>query len=132
MILLSVFMIAGSFFNSPDSVIHPIDARMNNCLGHSHATMPRATCYNKAYLAWEDDIKITCNKLLKKADPQRRKKLADEQSAWEKQRDLEFKKIADKYNSMRGTGYIPVRIELRMEILRKRALELEKQSGQKL
>ncbi len=130
MILLPIFMTAGVFFNGPDSVIHPIDARMNNCLAHSHATMPSATCYNKAYLAWEEDIRVAQNKLLKIAEPQQRKKLAEEESDWEKQRDLEFKKIADKYNNRRGTGYIPVRIELRMEILRMRALELEKRLGQ--
>lgn len=130
MILLPVLLMSGSILNAADSTVHPIDARMNACLAKAHATMPRATCYNTAYLAWETDIKNLSNKLLKNADTLQRKKLIDEQNTWEKERDLEFNKIADKYNAMRGTGYIPIRIKLRMEILRKRALQLEKQLPQ--
>ncbi len=127
MILLPVLLLSGSILNSTDSTIHPIDTRMNACLAKAHATMPRATCYNTAYLAWEADIKNVSNKLLKNADALQRKKLTDEKSSWEKERDLEFSKIADTYNARKGTGYIPIRIKLRMEILRKRALQLEKQ-----
>jgi uncharacterized protein YecT (DUF1311 family) len=62
-----------------------------------------------------------------KADGKQKEKLRSEQKDWQKQRDAEFTNIADKYNKMRGTMYIPVRIKLRMEVLRKRALQLEKQ-----
>ena len=130
MILLPVLLLSGSMLNAADSSVHPIDTRMNACLAKTHATMPRATCYNTAYLEWEADIKKVNNELLKNADAVQRKKLTDEQSSWEKERDLEFSKIADTYNARKGTGYIPVRIKLRMEILRKRALQLEMQLPQ--
>jgi len=120
-------LIITPLLNITDSNTHPIDVQLNDCLAQSHATMPRARCYNKAYTAWEQAISTAENKLLKNADGLKRKKLIDEQSTWEKQRDLAFEKIADRYIKMKGTGYIAVRIQLRMEILRNRALALERQ-----
>jgi uncharacterized protein YecT (DUF1311 family) len=130
MTLISILLSAGTLLNTPDSAIHPIDSRMTKCLDRSHAIMPRADCYNKAYTDWEQDIKKYQNRLLQKADAEQRKKILAEEKAWEDIRDEEFKKIADEYNNRKGTGYIPVRIALRMQVLRKRALQLEKESGQ--
>lgn len=122
--MLPLLLIAFSL-NCPDSNQHPIDMRLQNCLKEAHATMPRAECYNIAYHHWELDIKNIEKKLLAKATTQQKEQLRTDELNWEKERDLAFDTIAIKYNKMRGTGYIPVRIQLRMDVLRKHALELE-------
>ena len=125
--MIPVLFFASSFLNLSDSVRHPIDLRLDSCLLKSHATMPRAECYRNAYEAWENDIAAVEKALLQRANAKQKAKIKAEQNAWIKQRDASFQKIADQYNKMRGTAYIPVRIKLRMEVLRKRALELERQ-----
>ena len=108
-----------------DTVEHPIDRQLERCLSAAHATMPRAECYTTAYKAWENDIAVSEKKLLKKE--KQKGAVAAAQKIWEKERDSRFKEIAGKYNTMRGTLYIPLRIKLRMEVLRARALDLERQ-----
>lgn len=44
---------------------------------------------------------------------------------WIKYRDLEFKSIDSVYDTMEGTMYIPMRIATRLEVIKKRALELK-------
>ncbi|MEP6674993.1 MAG: lysozyme inhibitor LprI family protein [Ferruginibacter sp.] len=122
--MIALLISVSSFFYS-DSNQHPIDVHLKDCLAASHATMPRAHCYTTAYNAWEKDINATEKKLLSKATAAQKTILHADQTAWEKERDVAFQNIADKYNNRRGTGYIPVRIELRMQVLRKRALTLE-------
>ncbi len=125
--LIPVLIYAISLMSVTDTVKHPIDSRLESCLLNSYATMPRAHCYNNAYNAWENDIAATEKALLAKAGEKQKVEIKACQAAWEKQRDVAFNRIADDYNKMRGTAYIPVRIKLRMEVLRKRALQLEKE-----
>lgn len=123
--LLTFLFFAASLNPSMDTIKHSIDIQLDKCLSQTHATMPRAECYSTAYNAWENDIAACEKKLLKKE--KQKGSVAAAQKDWEKERDARFKEIADKYNTMRGTMYVPVRIKLRMEVLRARALELERQ-----
>ena len=125
--MIAILLSAGTFLNAPDTARHPIDIKLERCLSHSNAIMPRAECYSTAYTAWEKDIDVSEKKLLAKAGEKEKVSLAASQIAWEKYRDARFQQIADRYNKMRGTGYIPVRVKVRMEILRERALQLEKE-----
>ena len=47
------------------------------------------------------------------------------QLEWIRHRDLEFKFIDSVYDTMQGTMYIPMRIDARMEVIKKRALQLK-------
>jgi len=47
------------------------------------------------------------------------------QLEWIKYRDLDFKLIDSVYDTMQGTMYIPMRVDARMEVVKKRALELK-------
>jgi len=123
--LISFLLYAASLNPSADTIKHPIDIQLDKCLSQAHATIPRAECYNTAYKAWENDIS-TCEKKLLKKEKQKGTVVAAQKN-WEKEKDARFKEIADKYNSMRGTMYVPIRIKLRMEVLRARALKLENQ-----
>lgn len=123
--ILSFVFYAASLAPLTDSGKHPIDKQLEICLKQPYSTRTQAACYNTAYTAWEKDIAVSEKLLL--AKEKQKDKIRAAQKAWEKERDAEFNKIAEHYNQMRGTGYISVRIKLRMEVLRKRALELEAQ-----
>ena len=125
--MIAILLSAGTFLNAADTDRHPIDIKLERCLSHSNAIMPRAECYSTAYTSWEKDIDVSEKKLLAKAGEKEKASLAASQIAWEKYRDTRFQQIAERYNKMRGTGYIPVRVKVRMEILRERALQLEKE-----
>lgn len=51
--------------------------------------------------------------------------LRSAQLEWIKYRDLDFKLIDSIYDGMQGTMYIPMRVEARLEVIKKRALELK-------
>ena len=123
--LLSILLYSFSLSPSTDTIKHPIDLQLDKCLLKAHATMTRAACYNTAYIGWENDIAVSEKLLLKKGKD--KNNVENEQKAWEQERDARFKEIADQYNKMRGTMYVPLRIKLRMEVLRARALKLEEQ-----
>jgi uncharacterized protein YecT (DUF1311 family) len=61
----------------------------------------------------------------KLAKPAQKEALRLAQLEWIKYRDLDFKLIDSIYDSMQGTMYIPMRIDARMEVIKKRALELK-------
>ena len=58
--------------------------------------------------------------------PNELKPLEAGQNSWEAYRDHEFGFLAAMLNQKRGTMYIPIRIEYRIEVLKARALELER------
>jgi uncharacterized protein YecT (DUF1311 family) len=47
------------------------------------------------------------------------------QLEWIQYRDQDFKLIDSLYDTLQGTMYIPMRIDARMEVVRKRALQLK-------
>jgi len=47
------------------------------------------------------------------------------QLEWIRHRDLEFKFIDSVYDTMQGTMYIPMRVDSRMQVIKKRAFELK-------
>jgi len=104
---------------------HRIDIAQAKCLKTSKGTMPRAKCYSDAADAWEKDVADTFAKLLKVTEGENKKSLEASQTAWEAYRDAEFDLIAQVYGRRKGSGYIAVRITLRSEILRTRAIRLE-------
>ncbi|HEX3101974.1 MAG TPA: lysozyme inhibitor LprI family protein [Pyrinomonadaceae bacterium] len=107
------------------AAVHPIDASQAACLKKAKGTMPRAKCYSDAAESWEKDVTKTYAAVLKALPSDCRSVFETSQSAWEKYRDAEFEVIAKMYNSRKGTGYISVRILLRMNIVKQRALLLE-------
>jgi uncharacterized protein YecT (DUF1311 family) len=104
------------------STINPIDKTQTSCLKTQHCTMPRAKCYSDAADAWEKDVTEIYALLLKAVPKEKRPALETSQSAWEAYRDAEFEMIAQMYNDRKGSGYISVRIILRMNVVKERAL----------
>lgn len=120
-ILFSFCSLAAAQADAP----HSIDAAQAECLKTHHGTMPRAKCNSDAMQAWEKDVTKTYAALKTKLPSDNRKSFEASQTAWEKYRDAEFDFISNRYAAKKGTGYISVRIILRMQIVKARALELE-------
>jgi uncharacterized protein YecT (DUF1311 family) len=82
-------------------------------------------CTDKAYAAWDQELNKNYGKLMRALKPSQKEALRLAQIEWIKYRDLDFKLIDSVYDTMQGTMYIPMRIDARMEVVKKRALELK-------
>jgi len=63
---------------------------------------------------------------MRSLNPPQKEALRLAQLEWIKYRDIDFKFIDSVYDTMNGTIYTPMRIDARMEVVKKRALEFER------
>jgi uncharacterized protein YecT (DUF1311 family) len=83
-------------------------------------------CTDKAYAAWDRELNKNYGELMRILKPPPKESLRLAQLEWIKYRDLDLKLIDSLYDdTMQGTMYIPMRIDARMEVVKKRALELQ-------
>ena len=113
------------------TAVNPIDATLAKCLATAKANLPRAECYSNAEAAWEKDVDTTYEALVARlSGPERPTELKTSvektQMAWERFRDAEFDLFSQEYGKKRGTGYIIPRITMRIDVVKPRALELER------
>jgi uncharacterized protein YecT (DUF1311 family) len=104
---------------------HAIDKALEACIDKNGSTAGMVTCTDKAYAAWDKELNKTYNELMRALKPNQKEALRLAQLEWLKYRDLDFKLIDSLYDAMQGTMYIPMRIDARMEVVKKRALELK-------
>ncbi len=114
---------SGSVSQEPTQ--HPIDKSLEACIDKNGSTAGMVECTDKAYAAWDKELNKNYNDLMRTLKPSQKETLRVAQLEWIKFRDLDFKLIDSLYDTMQGTMYIPMRIDARMEIVKKRALELK-------
>jgi uncharacterized protein YecT (DUF1311 family) len=122
--LLSVFLLAPAAIAQEQSQ-HPIDKALEACIDKNGSTAGMVECTDKAYAAWDKELNRIYGELMRSVKPSQKESLRLSQLEWIKYRDLDFKLIDSVYDTMQGTMYIPMRIDARMEIVKKRALELK-------
>lgn len=88
--------------------------------------MGRAECLSRAFESWDKDIAETYATLRRSATPAELKPVEAGQLSWAAYKDHEFAFLDAMLMRKRGTLYVPMRIEYRIEILKARALELER------
>jgi uncharacterized protein YecT (DUF1311 family) len=123
--LLSVLLLA-TVSIAQKQTPHPIDKALEACIDKNGSTAGMVQFTDKAYAAWDRELNKNYGELMRilKAPPKESLRLA--QLEWIKYRDLDFKLIDSLYDdTMQGTMYIPMRIDARMEVVKKRALELQ-------
>lgn len=113
---------AVSFGQEPQ---HPIDKTLEACIDKNGSTAGMVECTEKAYLAWDKELNKNYTELMRTMKPGAKESLRLAQLEWIKFRDLNFKLIDSVYDRMQGTMYIPMRVDARMEIVKRRALELK-------
>ncbi len=126
-VLVYVGILPGLAQGQTDNGIDKVQAK---CLKTHSGTMPRAKCYSDAFEAWEKNIAQTYAEMRSVVPTATKHSLETAQKAWETFRDAEFDFIGERYANRKGTGYIAIRIILRIDVLKPRALQLEKELGQ--
>jgi uncharacterized protein YecT (DUF1311 family) len=114
---------SGSVTQEPSQ--HPIDKALDACVEKNGSTAGMVECTDKAYAAWDKELNKNYVELMRTLKPTQKEALRTAQLEWIKYRDLEFKFIDTVYDTMQGTMYIPMRVDARMEVVKKRALELK-------
>ena len=122
--LFSVFLFA-AIANAQEPARHPIDKALEACIDKNGSTAGMVECTDKAYAAWDKELNKSYVELMRALKPAQKEPLRMAQLEWIKHRDLDFKFIDAIYDTMDGTMYIPMRIDARMEVVKKRALELK-------
>jgi uncharacterized protein YecT (DUF1311 family) len=105
--------------------VHPIDAKLEECLKTNKGAMLLAKCHSKAAEAWEKEVGKAYEERLKGASDDDKSVIKDSQDAWTKYREAERKMITGFYSKRRGTDDVSVRTIRLYEIDRKRALALD-------
>jgi len=111
---------SGSIAQEPTQ--HPIDKALEVCIDKNGSTAGMVECTDKAYAAWDKELNKNYGELMRTLKPSQKETLRLAQLEWIKFRDLDFKLIDSVYDRMQGTMYIPMRVDARMELVKKRAL----------
>jgi uncharacterized protein YecT (DUF1311 family) len=122
--LISVLLLATGSFGQ-EQTQHPIDKALEACIDKNGSTAGMVQCTDKAYAAWDKELNKNYGELMRILKSSQKEALRLTQLEWIKYRDLDFKLIDSLYDTMQGTMYIPMRIDARMEVIKKRALELK-------
>jgi len=103
---------------------HPIDAWLEECTAKDESTVGQIACLATAYEKWDAELNRVYRELMKKLPEAGRPAFKAAQVAWLKYRDEEFKLLAALYDPLDGTMYGLMKTADRVDIVRKRALEL--------
>ena len=122
--LFSVFLLAAVAI-AQEPAQHPIDKALEACTDKNGSTAGMVECTDKAYAAWDKELNKIYGELMRALKPTQKEALRLAQLEWIKYRDINFKFIDSVYDTMDGTMYIPMRVDARMEVVKKRALELK-------
>lgn len=108
-----------------DQPQHPIDKALDACIDKNGSTAGMVECTDKAYTAWDKELNKVYGELMRTLSAKQKEALKLSELEWIKYRDMEFKFIDSIYDTLEGTMYIPMRISARVEVIKKRALELQ-------
>ena len=122
--LLCLFLFASVSFAQEDSK-HQIDKALDACIEKDGSTAGMVRCTDQAYAAWDKELNKNYLALMRQLKPSQKEVLKTAQLEWIKSRDADFKVIDSIYDTLQGTMYIPMRIDARMELVKKRALQLQ-------
>ena len=124
--LLTCLVVVTSPASAQETKPHAIDAALAACEKKQGAsTRGEAECLSTAFESWEKDIATNYEALKKLVSANELAPLEAGQKSWSDYRDQEFDFINQLFKNKRGTMYVPIRINYRIEVLKARALELE-------
>lgn len=104
--------------------IHPIDKALGICTEKDPSTAGMVRCIDIAYRDWDKELNKNYQSLMRKLKPADKSLLKSAQLEWLKYRDAEFKLLDTIYDKLQGTMYIPMRIDQKMQFIKRRAEEL--------
>ncbi len=89
------------------------------------STQDMIGCLDEAYKKWDAELNKNYKALNLQLNATQKAALLASQRKWIEYRDLEFKTQGTIYQSMEGTMYLPMAVNERLEIVKKRALTLK-------
>ncbi len=106
---------------------HPIDIELQNCLDsrENYTTKGMTDCVVQATKKWDLELNRNYQKLFKLLTDEKKGKLKITQRKWVEYRDKEIEFSNQLYHDMQGTMWIPVAAQTKLDLTRKRTLELE-------
>jgi uncharacterized protein YecT (DUF1311 family) len=107
---------------------HPIDIELQNCLDSSenYTTKGMTDCVVRATEKWNLELNKNYQKLLNLLTAEQKEKLKITQREWVEYRDKEIEFSNQLYYDMQGTMWIPVAAQTKLDLTRKRTVELER------
>jgi uncharacterized protein YecT (DUF1311 family) len=103
---------------------HPIDAWLEECTARDESTFGELACLAAAYEKWDAELNRVYQELMSALPEDSRPALKSAQIAWLKLRDEEIKLLGALYDILDGSMYRVMKAADRVDIVRKRALEL--------
>lgn len=104
---------------------HAIDIALDKCMDKNPSTQGTVGCLDEAYKKWDAELNKNYKALTLKMDAKQKAALLAAQRKWIEYRDLEFKAQLSVYETMEGTMFQPMIVNDRMEVVKKRALDLK-------
>ena len=103
LLALVVFLLSGMVHaqDTKDPVDHSLDTCLNSAAGAS--TVGQTDCADKAYAAWDAELNMVYQKLMKNLDPASRELLRTSQRQWQAFRTSEKKFQAGPWRQKGGT-----------------------------
>lgn len=111
---------------SQNQVNDSIELKLNKCLDDSISTAGMCNCTIQAMNSWDKELNKSYNLLMKSLGQPNKEFLKSAQKEWILYRDKEFELINKiYYTELQGTMYYPMAWNNKLEIVKKRALELK-------
>ena len=106
---------------------HPIDLELQNCLDSSenYTTKGMTDCVVRATEKWDEELNKNYQELLTLLTAEQTDKLKIAQGKWVEYRNNEIEFSNQLYYDMQGTKWIPVAAQTKLDLTRKRTIELE-------
>ncbi len=125
-ILLLTFIMAAflPLLAAASQARHPIDAWLAECMEKDPSTRGMNACLGEAYAQWDRELNRMYKELSAKLNESESAMLRDAQRAWISYRDREFAWLTQFYVGLQGSMYTNMLAADRVELVRRRAMEL--------
>jgi len=104
---------------------HEIDIFVDKAMDKDPSTAGMIKAMDEGEKLWDAELNKYYKLLSEKLDKESKAALKKAQLAWITFRDAEFAMIADIYSKQEGTMYRVIAVSLRMEVVKRRALDLK-------
>ena len=104
---------------------HPIDLYLDSCMEKDMSTAGIVKCMEEATKMWDAELNKYFKLLIKELDEESVYILKSAETEWLVFRDKEFQNIDNIYSKLKGTMFIPMKYDTKLEIVRTRALRIK-------
>ncbi|EKD68947.1 MAG: hypothetical protein ACD_47C00350G0002 [uncultured bacterium] len=123
--VLSPILIMPALAAESESRKHEIDIFVDKAMDKDPSTAGMIKAMDEGEKLWDAELNKYYKLLSEKMDKESKAELKKAQLAWITFRDAEFAMIADIYSKQEGTMYRVIAVSLRMEVVKRRALDLK-------